>query len=153
MSKTPDPTPTKDETFDQWFTRQKFKNFSASEFTSYFNVNRRGARNSAPPRKLWANIVPTLRVVDDLRSELGKSIVILSSYRSQAYNAAINGAATKSYHMSFMALDIAVSGYSPKQIHALLLAKRNKGLFKGGLGLYNTFVHIDTRGHNAGWNF
>ena len=151
MCKEIDATPTKDETFEQWFARQKFKNFSAREFTNYFKVNRRGVRNSAPPRSKWANIVPTLRIVDTLRSELKKPIVILSSYRSPKYNAAINGAASKSFHMQFRALDIAVSGHSPKQVYGLLLAMRKKNLFKGGLGLYNTFVHIDTRGYNAQW--
>ena len=137
------------ETFAQWFERQVFKHFDADEFLSYFNVMRRGARNSAPPKAKWKNIVATLRIVDSLRSELGRPIVITSSYRSPAYNAAISGAAKKSQHMEFNALDIVVSGYSPKQVFDLLLAKRNKGAFKGGLGLYNTFVHIDTRGYNA----
>ena len=100
---------------------------------------------------MWASIVPTLRIVDALRSEMGKPCVILSSYRSPAYNAAISGAAKKSLHMKFIALDIAFSGYTPKQVYDRLMTKRARGDFKGGLGLYSTFVHIDTRGSNATW--
>jgi len=28
---------------------------------------------------------------------------------------------------------------------------REEGLFRGGLGLYKTFIHLDTRGRNATW--
>lgn len=146
---TPNPAPLEKENFEQWFKRQDFKHFSADEFLGYFNVTRRGVRNSIPPKSKWHNIVPTLRIVDSLRAELGRPIVILSSYRSPRYNAAINGAAKKSQHTEFRALDIAVIGYTPKQVYNALLNKRNLKQFIGGLGLYNTFVHIDTRNYNA----
>lgn len=137
--------------FIDWFNSKHFKNFSASEFTSYFETTRRGVKNSYPPRDMWENIVPTLRLVDRLREDLGRPIVILSSYRSPSYNSAIQGAATKSYHMNFQALDIAVAGYSPSDIFILLKEYRRSGRFLGGLGLYSTFTHIDTRGTNATW--
>jgi len=143
--------PKADENFEAWFNRQGFKYFNAGEFLSYFNVDRRGVRNSPPPRSMWANIVPTLRIVDSLRGLWGRPIVILSSYRSPAYNAAISGAADKSLHKQFKALDIAVSGKTPRQVFNQLLDWRNDGQFQGGLGLYSTFVHIDTRGSNATW--
>lgn len=145
------PKPLTGESFEAWFDRQGFRNFSASEFTSYFSVLRRGVRNSAPPRRLWHKIVPTLRIVDDLRDHFGRPCVILSSYRSPAYNSAINGAASKSFHMQFCALDIAFSGVAPSTVYAKLLEWRREGRFVGGLGKYNTFVHVDTRGYNANW--
>jgi len=134
-----------------WFNRQGIRHFSADEFTSYFNVTRRGVKNAEPPRAIWTNILPTLKVVDDLRAHLGRSIIILSSYRSPAYNARIDGAARKSYHMSFIALDITVAGHSPSTVFSILKKWRDEGKFKGGLGKYSTFVHIDTRGYNATW--
>lgn len=142
---------TTDTEFAAWFDSKQFDNFADEEFTSYFHVRRRGVSNNPPPRNLWENIVPTLRVVDSLRDYFGRSIVILSSYRSPCYNAAIDGAATKSYHMQFCALDIAVAGKSPRQVFTVLEKWRDAGKFKGGLGLYNSFVHIDTRGSNATW--
>lgn len=137
--------------FNQWFRSKKFRNFSAGEFTSYFELTRRGVKNSYPPKRMWEKIVPSLRIVDDLRDHFGKPCVILSSYRSPAYNGAINGAASRSFHMQFCALDIAVAGVTPRQVRDLLLQWRRAGKFVGGIGIYNSFVHIDTRGYNAAW--
>lgn len=138
-------------TFSDYFDSLGIKHFDSDEFTEYFHVTRRGATNSEPPREMWGNIVPTIRVVDELRATMGRPIVLLSSYRSPAYNRAIGDAAPKSLHMQFRALDIAVSGRTPRQVFNQLLTWRAAGRFKGGLGLYNSFVHIDTRGSNATW--
>lgn len=138
-------------TFAEFFEPLGIKHFTAEEFISYFHTRRRGVTNSAPPREMWGNIVPTIKLVDRLRAHLSKPIVILSSYRSPAYNAAIDGAATKSYHMQFRALDIAAAGHTPRQVFDQLRLWRDAGIFKGGLGLYSTFVHVDTRGTNATW--
>jgi uncharacterized protein YcbK (DUF882 family) len=139
----------KDE-FIHWFSKQKFRHFHASEFTNYFETTRRGVRNAYPPMSLWPNIVPTLRIVDDLRTELGSPIIITSSYRSLMYNKRVGGAPF-SQHREFRALDIVCSRHNPDEIFQHLLAKRRAGKFTGGLGRYATFVHIDTRGSNATW--
>jgi len=144
-----EPTPT--ETFSEYFNRQGFKNFHADELEWYFQVKRNGVHNDAPPRAIWKNIIPTVKVLQLLRDRLGRSIYISSSYRSKLYNSALSGAATGSYHMKFMACDIQVSGVSPRKVHAALADIREEGHFSGGLGLYSTFVHIDTRGYNANW--
>ena len=139
-------------TFTAWFNAQKFRNFAASEFESYFVAQRRGVTNSAPQQRLWKNIVPTLRIVDDLRESFGKPCTILSSYRSSEYNKAVGGVGL-SQHMEFRALDIAFDGISPKQVYERLIEWRKAGKFVGGLGIYPTsgFVHIDTRNSNATW--
>ena len=54
------------DSFTKWFNAQGFRHFGAREFTRYFDAERRGVKNSTPPKKLWKNVVPTLRVVDDL---------------------------------------------------------------------------------------
>ena len=138
--------------FTEWFDAQGFRYFKASEFTSYFAAHRNGTRNSQPPARLWKNIVPTLRVVDELRGAFGKPCRILSSYRSPDYNRAVGGVAM-SQHLEFRALDIAFDGISPKQVYDRLMEWRKAGRFTGGLGLYPSagFVHIDTRGNNATW--
>jgi uncharacterized protein YcbK (DUF882 family) len=109
-------------------------------------------KNSPPPKRLWKNIVPTLRIVDELRATFGKPCSILSSYRSPDYNRAVRGASL-SQHLEFNALDIAFDGVSPQQVYDRLIEWRMAGKFTGGLGLYRSsgFVHIDTRGHNATW--
>ena len=136
--------------FTTWFKRHKFRNFTADEFTSYFEVTRRGVKNSYPPEKMWGEIIHALRVVDELRDHFNKPCVILSSYRSPAYNKSCGGA-KHSQHLSFTALDIAFVGVQPRTVRDTLLTWRRAGRFTGGVGLYSTFVHIDTRGTNATW--
>jgi uncharacterized protein YcbK (DUF882 family) len=139
-------------TFIDWFAAQRFRNFGAGEFTSYFARERKGVKNSLPSQLLWKNIVPALRIVDELRDSFGKSCTILSSYRSPDYNKAVGGASS-SQHLEFTALDIAFDGISPQRVYDRLLEWRKAGKFTGGLGLYlsSGFVHIDTRGRNATW--
>jgi uncharacterized protein YcbK (DUF882 family) len=140
------------ETFTDWFNAQGFRHFGAGEFTRYFAAQRKGVSNSQPPKRLWKNIVPTLRIVDELRAALVKPCRILSSYRSPAYNKAVGGAAL-SQHLEFTALDIAFDGVSPQQVYDRLIEWRKSGKFIGGIGLYPSsgFVHIDTRGRNSTW--
>ena len=140
------------ETFTDWFNAQGFRHFGAGEFTRYFAAQRKGVNNSQPPKRLWKNIVPTLRIVDDLRAALEKPCRILSSYRSPAYNKAVGGAAL-SQHLEFNALDIVFDGVSPQRVYDRLIEWRKSGKFIGGIGLYPSsgFVHIDTRGRNATW--
>ena len=138
--------------FTDWFISQGFRNFRAHEFTDYFEKARNGVKNSPPPRKLWKKVVPTLRIVDDLRDSFGKPCTILSSYRSPDYNRKVGGA-THSQHLGFTALDISIKGVSAKRVYERLLKWRQEGRFTGGLGYYPStgFVHIDTRGRNATW--
>ena len=139
-------------TFKDWFDSQGIKHFGAGEFESYFAAQRRGVKNSQPPRKLWKNILPTLRIIDDLRASFGKPCRILSSYRSPEYNRSVGGASL-SQHLEFNALDIAFDGVSAKRVYELLLEWRKEGRFTGGLGYYPSsgFVHVDTRGRNTTW--
>jgi len=136
--------------FASWFDDQKFRNFQSAEIEWYFSKTRNGVRNTIPPRTLWKNIVPTLRVLDDLRDELKAPVVISSTYRAPAYNKAIRGA-PHSRHLLFDAVDFSVRGVPPARAAAVLIQWRNEGKFKGGVGTYNNFVHLDTRGVNATW--
>ena len=136
--------------FAIWFEDQNFRNFSARELEWYFSKVRNGVRNTMPPKILWKNIVPTLRILDDLRDELRAPIIVSSTYRAPAYNRAIRGA-SHSRHLLFEAIDFSVRGVTPARAAAVLIQYRNDGRFRGGVGVYPTFVHIDTRGVNATW--
>lgn len=142
------------------FDRTAFDNYIHSQGLHYFTPwevlkptgnSNRGVKNSPPPRALWPNIVPTLKVVDELRHRLGRPIIITSSYRSPAYNRSLRGAAKNSQHLYFRALDIKAPGLSPRKVWLELRKMRSEGKFKGGIGLYPTFVHVDTRGENVNW--
>ncbi|WP_404926298.1 D-Ala-D-Ala carboxypeptidase family metallohydrolase [Mesorhizobium sp. ORM16] len=107
--------------------------------------------NTYPPEELWSNIAPTAAIVDKLRSDLAQPVHLLSIYRSPAYNSCIQGSAAHSQHMQYRAIDFVMDGGNPISWSAKLKSYRASGMFKGGIGVYKTFVHVDTRGYNADW--
>lgn len=131
---------------------QGLRHFKGSELTPYWSRVHDGVQNSIPPRGLWMNIVPTLRVLDALREKLGAPIHILSTYRSPDYNHAVGGE-SHSFHMQFKAIDFACDTGSPEQWADALKEMRGDGVFTGGIGVYpgKGFVHVDTRGYVADW--
>jgi hypothetical protein len=129
-----------------------FDHFRGTELTPYWSRKRGAVTNSIPPRILWANILPTLLVLDRLRARLGAPIRLLSTYRSPHYNRVVGGE-SKSFHMQFRAIDFTCDKGTPDMWADALKAMRKAGAFKGGIGVYPAkgFVHVDTRGHDADW--
>lgn len=108
-------------------------------------------RNTLPPRFMWKNIRSTLKAVDSLADRLHMPVEeIVSVYRTPAYNARCPGAKSNSYHLCNNAMDV-VFKCPPGKVAAMARAMRAAGLFKGGVGRYGSFTHIDTRGTNADW--
>lgn len=109
-----------------------------------------GVENTLPPRQLWSRMPATLFVADEIRERLGKPLnLITSAYRNPAYNKACGGA-SQSWHTRNTALDLVYEG-GAKDAYAIACELRDEGFFQGGIGLYRTFIHIDTRGKNATW--
>lgn len=119
-------------------------NFKASEF----DCN----DGTAVPPKYYANVQKLMKQLEVLRTEMGGSISINSSYRTPKHNKSVGGK-SNSQHLYAKAADIVVKGYTPKQVHAKIeeLTKAGK-MTQGGLGLYNSFVHYDIRGTKARWD-
>ncbi len=138
--------------------------FKGSELTPYWSRSRKNGTNSVPPKNLWPNIVETIIVLDEIRHQVGSPLTITSSYRSSEYNSAVGGARF-SQHLIFNALDFQSNGGKVRPVTIASIARnirlekkqfvnpitKKRFTFKGGVGLYATFVHIDTRGHNADW--
>lgn len=100
---------------------------------------------------MWPNIRSTLRVADSLADRLDlKMKDVISVYRSPAYNSRCPGAKSNSYHTRNNAMDI-VFPCKPGKVAAMARAMRATGLFRGGVGRYGGFTHIDTRGANVDW--
>lgn len=116
--------------------------FTLSEFAQ----PKRHGLPYVPYPQAWvqSRLRPLCEALELLRSNLGgKSIVILSGYRTAPYNAKIGGA-RRSQHMAGTAADIVVTGCSPQQVYDMAreLVEYTE---IGGLGLYPGFVHVDVR--------
>lgn len=108
-------------------------------------------QNSLPPKNQWKQMAVTLKVADKMVVKMNAPLrEVTSAYRSPRYNRAVGGK-SRSYHMKNIALDLQFRGVSA--YHASYVAKqlRKQGVFKGGVGRYPSFVHIDTRGSNVSW--
>ncbi len=106
--------------------------------------------NELPPRHMWSRLIPTLRVADEIRHRLGSPLKLVNSaYRSPDYNLACSGA-KHSYHMQNRALDLMFKE-GAKAASAVAKELREEGFFRGGIGTYSTFIHVDTRGFDATW--
>lgn len=129
----------------------KLKNISPY-MVLYPHFKTRGRRrNSLPPRYMWRNIAATLRVIDALSSRM-RAIPkpLVSVYRSPTYNRAVRGR-SRSQHLQNTAVDVQFNGVSAYTVSSVVRKMRAEGRFKGGVGRYSSFTHIDTRGHNADW--
>jgi len=107
--------------------------------------------NSLPPKAWWNRIGYTLRVVDRIAREMNVAQVeVISAYRCPAYNAHCSGARSGSWHQANIAADVKFPVKASK-VTATARELRDLGLFKGGVGGYWDFTHIDCRGQNINW--
>lgn len=84
-------------------------------------------------------------LLQDIRDHFGAPVHINSAYRTSSYNKKVGGS-TNSYHVKGKAADIWVEGVSPEEVAAFA-----ESLGVKGIGLYSTFVHVDTRTAKFYW--
>jgi uncharacterized protein YcbK (DUF882 family) len=94
----------------------------------------------------------TAKVLDELRARLDSAVRLSSIYRNDAYDGCLSGTASESQHKNMRAADFSAASGNPASWRSVLIQMRDEGFFKGGIGIYNTFVHVDTRGTNADWD-
>ncbi len=123
-------------------------NFSYSEMEYYDRI----------PTALIPQADKVLQNLQVLRDTCGKSITIMSGYRSPERNESVGGA-KKSQHMEGNASDIKVKGMKPEDVAKTIEKLIADGkMAQGGLGIYprataeEGWVHYDTRGVKARWN-
>ena len=96
--------------------------------------------------------MPLAKVLEEFRKRIGHPVRLASVYRSPEYNKSVGGK-PDSQHLQFRAADLQVPGHGGSQLWAdMLSAMRSEGFFSGGIGIYGTFVHVDSRGQNADWD-
>ena len=104
------------------------------------------------PQKYVSNVKKLAENLQVLRDEIKQPIHINSSYRHPAYNKKIGGAKF-SQHLTASASDITARDITPKKLSKTILKLIKQGkMDKGGVGLYNGFVHYDIRGKKAMWD-
>lgn len=131
--------------------RLRLKHIKVGQIIEAHIRQRGNVKNSLPPKNMWKNCRSTFQAADALCEEVGEPIRrIVSAYRSPAYNARCPGARPGSFHTRNMALDLQFRS-SPRTVAAAARKIREQGSFKGGVGRYSSFTHIDTRGRNADW--
>lgn len=139
---------------------RQYRNYLSKPELPFLNANeillphfkyRSGVCSGVPPRYLWRNMRNTARVANEIRRRLGVPLrTVVSAYRSPEYNSKCPGASKYSQHLQNRALDLIFD--CPSQCAFDMVVKlRDEGFFKGGIGLYSNFIHIDTRGRNATW--
>lgn len=83
--------------------------------------------------------------LQQIRDHFGKP-VHLTAYRCRTHNARTPNAAPNSRHIYGQAADFHIDGVAPAEI-----AKYAESIGVKGIGLYDTFVHIDTRESKSFW--
>lgn len=129
----------------------KLKSISPTQVIEAHAKKKGNVWNTLPPKQWWTRMGYTLRVADRVAQEMGvKEVEIISAYRCPVYNAHCEGAKVGSWHQANVALDVKFPVRSSK-VTATARNLRDRGLFKGGVGGYWDFTHIDTRGQNMNW--
>lgn len=86
-------------------------------------------------------------VLETIRAHFGAAVTISSGYRTPQYNAKVDGVA-HSQHCYGTAADITVKGQKPEAVAAFA---RSIMPDWGGVGVYDSFCHIDVRETKADW--
>ena len=89
-----------------------------------------------------------VELLEQIRAAAGGAVTINSGYRTTAYNAQVGGA-RYSQHLRGTAADIVVEGAGPLLVGQM--AEYYLGS-RGGIGVYQTFTHVDTRSGKARWD-
>ena len=109
-----------------------------AQITKHFKVKEFACKDGSQIVFIDRYLVSILEI---LRNQIGKPIIITSGYRTPEWNKKCDGA-KYSYHMRGMAADIRVNGMSAKEI----ANKLNEVIPDGcGIIVYNNWVHFDVR--------
>lgn len=115
------------------------KNFSRKEFRC--RCGRRNCNASPVDMKL-------VSALQKLRDYVGVPLYINSACRCALHNRRVGGK-SNSQHLYGRAADVRCDELSPKELAKC--AEMIPEFDKGGIGTYETFVHVDVRGRRARW--
>jgi hypothetical protein len=137
--------------YSRYLTNLRLRSISPQQVIEAHAKSHGSIWNALPPKTWWTRMGYTLRVADRIALEMNVSEVeIISAYRCPAYNAHCEGAKSGSWHQANVAVDVKFPARA-SQVAAAARNLRSRGLFKGGVGGYWNFTHIDSRGENMDW--
>ena len=119
------------------------KNFSMDEFECKCGC--------VMPEFVKKNVQELAENLQVLRNHVGR-LNLTNAYRCKYHNADVGGA-VNSQHPKGKAADIKSRDINPKDMAAIVDDLMKCESFKlGGVGIYNTFTHVDIRGTRARWS-
>lgn len=114
-----------------------------TRLSSNFKVKEFACQDGTDPIFIDSELV---EILQKIRTHFKKPVTITSAYRTPTHNKNVGGT-TYSQHLYGKAADIKVQGIAPKDV-----AKYAETLLgEGGIGIYNTFTHIDVRSTKSRW--
>ena len=103
------------------------------------------------PEFVKKNVTELAENLQVLRDVVGR-LDLTNAYRCKEHNADVGGA-VNSQHVKGKAADIKSSTIEPWDMATTVDDLMKSEKFKlGGIGIYNTFTHVDTRGSRARWS-
>jgi uncharacterized protein YcbK (DUF882 family) len=92
--------------------------------------------------------VELIKILEEVRVRFARPIAISSGHRCYVHNNQIGGS-SKSQHLYGRAADFSIEGVKPVDIARFIDSKYGD---KYGLGIYSSWVHLDTRSNGpARW--
>ena len=113
------------------------------KLSANFKVKEFACKDGSDPIFIDTELV---NVLQKIREHFAKPVTITSAYRTPSRNKEVGGT-TYSQHLYGKAADIKISGVAP----AVVAEYAETHLPKGGIGVYNTFTHIDVRSTKSRW--
>lgn len=103
------------------------------------------------PEHIIVNVKRHARNLQKIRNEIGAPLTVNSWYRSESHNEKVGGS-ENSWHLTGLATDLSCKRKKPIEIYGVIMKLINSGQIKpGGVKMYQTFVHYDSRGVIASW--
>lgn len=88
-----------------------------------------------------------VKILQKVRERFKRPVTVTSGFRTPAYNKKVGGV-ENSQHLYGLASDIVVQGVSPITVASYIETLMPN---TGGIGLYDTFVHVDVRKNKSRW--
>lgn len=119
----------------------------AKQITPHFKVREFACSDGSDVVFVATSLVDILEAI---RVHFGRPVTVTSGYRTVSYNAGLKNSSKKSQHCNGLAADIKVEGHTPKEVYDYACSLLGD---HGGVGIYNTFVHVDVRASKSRFDY